>query len=288
MIELLERYTKRLEEPGSPHTVRLFQKTAYGWLLLNALYFLPIRTLIWGEYSMMMSAHPEQSISINLAYLLDHARHYTIPVYFLYITSIIASLLGFLGRLPRVLVFMGGWMLYYACIPAFNSSWLLYHIFAFYLIFIGHGKRGTVDAVVTNLAFTACRIQFILVYAIAGGYKLTGKTWLHGSSVWNALHLDHFTFPWVRDLLSPFKGLLKLFSWFGLSYQIIFPFLIWFKRFRRPLFIAGLCFHGFIAIAMRLPEFGFAMIAGYTLFFEDALSAKILAWFRLRRKPAAS
>lgn len=284
-MKLVDRYIRRMSaEVNAPSSVRLFTIAAYSMMLINAMYFFPIRDLIWGPYSIGITSHPEQSVSMNFAYILDHVRQFAIPAFYLYVLAIIASLFGWLKWLPRVLVFLLGWMLYYAFIPAFNSSFILYQLFAFYLI-PANSKASTVLGItLTNFAMLASKIQFIMVYALAGMFKLSGKTWLEGSSVYYALHLDHFTNPWIRDLLVGNKWLMYVANFFGLTYQLCFPLLIWFRKAKIPLFIAGILFHGFIAVSMRLPEFGLAMILGYTLYFTEELSQKVLWKLRLLKK----
>lgn len=283
-MKLLNTYIRFMStEVNSPSTVRLFTLAAYSVMLLNAVYFFPLRDLIWGPYSLGISSHPEQSVSMNFAYILDHVRVYAKPAFYLYIAAIIASLFGWLKWFPRLIVFLIGWMLYYAFIPAFNSSFILYQLFAFFLIPVDSKASSVWSVTLTNFAILACRIQFILVYALAGMYKLSGKTWLEGSSVYYALHLDHYTPTWLRDLLVGNKWVMYLGNYFGLIYQLSFPVLIWFRKAKVPLFIAGILFHGFIGAAMRLPEFGLAMIFGYTLFFDEGMSQKVLRKLRLSR-----
>ncbi|MDG1262781.1 MAG: HTTM domain-containing protein [Flavobacteriales bacterium] len=283
-MSLLHKFIAKMSaEVNAPATARLFRIAAYSWMLLNALYFFTIRDMLWGPYSIGMSAHPDQSVGINIAYVLDHVREYAVPAYFAYMAALVCCLVGWFKWIPKVVVFVVGWMLYYAFIPAFNSSYLLYQVFAFFLIGVDEKATSTFSIVLTNVGMLACRIQFLMVYALAGMFKLLGRTWLEGSSVYYALHLDHFTWPWLRDLLVSQKWLMLISNYFGLIYQLAFPLLIWFKKARVPLFIAGIAFHGFIGAAMRLPEFGLAMIFGYTLFFDEALSQKVLRKVRLAR-----
>lgn len=277
MIKRLDQYIAKWGQGNpEPNVARLFRLTAYGWMLLNALYFLPIRGHLWGELSVIMPFHPEQSLSVNMAYILDHRREWALPGFYLYILWVVLSMLGIGWRIPRVLVFLNGWLLYYGCLPVFNSSFLLYQVFSFFLIFFGKPDAKGVNAIFSYMALWACRIQFVMVYLLAGGYKLTGNTWIEGSSIWYALNLDYFTSQWLRDLLLDQNWFLYIGNYFGLVYQVAFPFLIWWKPARIPLFIAGILFHGFIGVAMSLPEFALAMILGYTLFFEEGLSKKIL------------
>jgi hypothetical protein len=134
----------------------------------------------------------------------------------------------------------------------------------------------------TNVAFWMCRIQFVLVYAEAAFYKWMGTTWLEGSAMHYAAQLDHFIRPGVASVFLKHRWLSMFFSFAGLAYQTAFPLLIWVRKARIPLLLAGVFFHGFIATAMKLPEFGTAMMVGYLLFIEEDSARKVLVLLRLK------
>lgn len=274
MIDRLARGTLQ------PNTLWLFRKLTYGWLLLNALFFSPIRNLFYGEEAVIMRTVPPPGLLQNLSHLLAMNRNYADEIAGLYLLSIVLSFAGILGRIPRIAVFLLGWQFYYANIFAMNSGYILFLLFSFFLIFTGSTKSQGVSSILSNLAMFAAKTQFLIVYALAGLYKLFGVMWVEGSALWYALHLEHFVSDrWSFLLEAPL--LLRGLSIFGMLYQLLFPLLVWFKRIKGPLFILGLLFHSFIAVAMQLPDFALAMVFGYSLFFPEEWSASIRRFFRL-------
>jgi hypothetical protein len=259
----------------APDTQQLFMRGSYLFLLLNALYFFPIRGLMWGEYAMIMPWNPGASPDLNLAYLLDHRRSWAIAGYYVYLGSLLLVQFRLRWVLPRMLVFLTGVMLYYACIPAFNAAMLLFNLFAFYMLFMAPHAEHPVRRMVGNFAFLACKIQVVMVYALAGGYKLSGDTWLEGSSIFYALQLDHYTSGWMADWLIEQRVLLVFFNYFGLIYQLGFPIAVFVKRLRGTWLVLGCVFHASIAIGMHLPDFGLGMMVAYLLFVSNTRSA---AW----------
>ena len=98
-----------------------------------------------------------------------------------------------------------------------------------------------------------------------------------------AAHLDHFVRKPVADFLSENRILSIVLTYSALAYQTAFPILVWFKKLRLPLLLVGIGFHGFIAIGMTLPEFGLAMIAGYTLFIKEETALKIVRKLKVKK-----
>lgn len=275
-MNAIQHSIDRLAAPlVNTNRIWLFKKVAYLWMLLNALYYLPVAEVFFGTEKLMMPYAAQPGLLNNITHLLAMNPEYGRLVYFGYIGAAFFSLIGIGWRIPRLFVFILGWMLYYGSLPTFNSALLLYQVFAFFLIFMGNGNATGSNAVLTRLSFVACQIQFLIVYLLAGGYKLAGQTWIEGSSLHFALHLDHFVTTAMRDALIGFEWPLRVLTIVGMTYQLVFPFLIWFKKLKWPLFAIGILFHGFIMVAMRLPDFGLAMIFGYTLFFTEAHSRNI-------------
>lgn len=256
-------------ELHAPETQALFQRVAYVFLLAHALFFAPIFPLLFGADSLLMSWNLGDSPGFNLAGLLDHQRHLALPAGLLYIVFLVLALFKRGGALVRFLVFLLGVMLYYAALPAFTASFILYNLFAAYLVFLNPKAKTELGIAFSNLAFAACKLQFVMVYALTGGYKLAGQTWMEGSALHHAIHLPQYTPLWMRDLLNPWPRITQFLSWFGMGYQLAFPFLVWVKRIKTPFLLAGVLFHLYIAVAMRLPEFGLGMIMAYSLFFDE-------------------
>jgi hypothetical protein len=256
----------------APQTQQLFMRGSYLFLLLNALYFFPIRDLMWGEYAMIMPWNPGATPGLNLAYLLDHRRSWAVGGYFVYLGSLLVVQFRLHWLVPRIVVFILGLMLYYSCIPAFNAAMLLFNLFAFYMLFMTPNASHPLQKMVSNFGFLACKIQVVMVYALAGGYKLSGYTWLQGSSIFYALQLDHYSTNWMADVLIDQRALLVVFNYFGLVYQLGFPIAVFVRRIRGTWLILGCIFHASIAIGMQLPDFGIGMMVAYLLFVSNARS----------------
>lgn len=256
-------------ELKSPETQVLFRRVAYAFLLGHALFFTPVFPLLFGPDSVLMSWNLGDSPGFSLAGLLDHKRHLAMPSGLLYLVCLLLALFDWGGAFVRFLVFLLGVMLYYAALPAFTAVFILYNLFAAYLVFLNPKARTALGIAFSNLAFAACKLQFVMVYALTGGYKLAGHTWIEGSALHHAIHLPQYTPLWMRSLMDPWPRVMQFLSWFGMGYQLAFPFFVWIKRIKTPFLLAGVLFHLYIAVAMRLPEFGMGMIMAYSLFFDQ-------------------
>lgn len=266
-----------------PAVIWLFHKVIYTWMLVHALYLIPLHSILWGHTAWQMPTVVDAGFVANMVFWLNYHPEHGSLVWWVYLVSVGLSLSGLFGVLPRVLVFVSGQLLLYSANYAFNSGFYLMQFFGFFLIAASPFSRHWFRISLTNIGFWACRIQFVLVYAEAAFYKWRGETWLNGSSMYYVAHLDHFVRKPVADFLLQQRWLLIAMTYLGLAYQTVFPLLIWFKKLRLPLLLAGVGFHGFIAIGMTLPEFGLAMIAGYTLFIKEETAMKIVKKLKVKK-----
>lgn len=261
----------------SAATQRLFARSIFLFLLLDYLYLWPVRSLIWGNDSLLKPVqHADEGLA-NIVAVLDHERAFALPAYYLMLLASLWCLFAFRGhRLMRLVVFALSLLLYYAAMPVFNASLLLFHLFVFFSLGMDEDARTPERRLVSNVAFAAARFQLVLVYAVAAGYKWSGTMWTDGSAVYYALMLDRYDALGIGQWLSGQWSLLAGFTYLGLAYQTAFPLLIWFKRFRTVLLVAAVAFHGFIAVALNLPDFGIAMIFAYTVFLPNRYAERIL------------
>lgn len=270
---LLRRWSETLH---SPATQRLFLRCVFLFLFIDYAFLWPIRGLIWGDASLLKPVQQPDEWMSNLVAILDHERVWALPAYYFLLLSTLWCALGLRGdRILRPMVFMVSTLLYYAAMPVFNASLLLFHLFAFFSIGMDLRANTPTRRLISNVAFLACRIQLVLVYAVAAGYKWSGTMWADGSAVYYALMLDRYDGVGMGEWLTGHWKLLALMSFAGLAYQTAFPLLIWWKRLRIPLLLAAVGFHGFIAVVLNLPDFGLAMILAYTVFLPDGMAAKL-------------
>jgi hypothetical protein len=269
-----------------PNTIRLFKAAVYFWLLCMSIYLWPIRDLLWGVDSLNMPAIQKQGLVNNFIFKLTYVPGLAGTVWFIHFGSLILAMCNLLKWIPRVAVVITGWMLYYAAIPVYNAGFLLFMLFATYAVVMEPASSSRSKKLLTNLGYIACIVQFLLVYMIASGYKLSGSTWIEGSSIFYTLFMDHFVSAGARNMLSDQKWLLLILNYAGLFYQLTFPFLVWWRRIKYPLLLAGIIFHGTIAFGLGLYDFGSAMVFGYILFLEDRHARKVLEILKLKSRRA--
>lgn len=260
----------------------LFEKLLYLWFIIEALWFFNIRGMLWGTDSFFMIPQHSQGVLNNLYYFLIYNRGYADLIYFTHIAAAVLALFGWFRWIPKFIVYLTGYMMFYAAWPAYNGGFMLCLLYSFFLMFSYVKSKKTFWIVLSNLALVACMVQLCLVYSEAAVYKMTGVTWWNGDSIWRGLHFDEYSGPWIRNLLLDQTILLIFFNIIAFAYQSLFVFIVWFKKLKYPVLIIGLIFHLFIAFFMNIPDFGFAMIIGYALFIDESLSAKILSLVRIK------
>lgn len=129
--------------------------------------------------------------------------------------------------------------------------------------------------ILSNLGLYAGRTIVCLLYFIAACYKLSGENWLNGNAFEYVILVDEFSLPALKSFFLSNQWIMIIANYFGLTYQVLFPFIIWFKKIKIPLLIAGAFFHLSIIFLHGLPGFGFVMICSYLLFLSNHQAIKL-------------
>ena len=282
MKRLWKKWEKFLSaQPLDADRIWLFERVLYLWFLFQMMYFGPVHELLWGAGSLMNRPSWPGGAVQSVYYFLLYNRSYDTLVLGVHLVAILFALFGCGRWIPKALVYLTGFMLYYAAWPVYNGGSMLMLMYAFYAIFIRHQAEHPARQVVSNLAVLACRAQLILVYALAAVYKWMGSDWLNGTALHKALHLDAYARDWPKEWLTD-PTLLMGMTYLALIYQTLFPALIGWKPAGKYLLWAGLFFHGFIFLVMRIPDFALAMLAGYVLFLGGDWPLRIRRFARHR------
>ena len=101
------------------------------------------------------------------------------------------------------------------------------------------------------------------------------------------LNVEAFRLPWMASMVAENGFMLQLATWVVLGYQLAFPVLVWFKKLRWPVLLMGTGMHLFIAFAMGLMDFGFAMLVAYVIFYPNSYARKLLLRLRVQHAGAA-
>jgi hypothetical protein len=114
---------------------------------------------------------------------------------------------------------------------------------------------------------------------VASYYKLQGTSWADGTAFYYVLYNDLYTHPTFTNLFIDNTFVIKSISWFTLLFQLFFPVLVWIKRTKNIMLLAGVFLHIMIAWVMGIVDFGVIMILMYTLFNSENFNNKIMAFF---------
>lgn len=253
------------------NTIWLFKAAIYFWLLVNTLFLWPIAHEIWGAESYIIPIEYPRTAFSKLYFILANPNY---ADYYPWVMGVqVISILGwFTGRWRRVfsvLIYVSTALLFSVADAYTTGGHYLVVLFAFYFVFMSEKTGGPVQNALSNLFLFACKVQLAIVYLFAGLYKIHGEHWLAGDAVYLVLNIREFSHPWVREWLLPHPVLLKMASWIGLGYQLLFPFFIWIESLKWRLLFVGIGFHLFIALTVGLPDFGFLMILSYAMFVSD-------------------
>jgi len=125
----------------------------------------------------------------------------------------------------------------------------------------------TLNITVSNFAVWAARFQVIILYVTASYFKLFDETWLNGTAFYYVLYSDTYSHPWFKYLFMSSSFFIHAITWGALSFQLLFPVLVWFKQTKIPILIAGVLLHVLIIFVMGLTDFGIIMLIMYLLFY---------------------
>jgi hypothetical protein len=135
--------------------------------------------------------------------------------------------------------------------------------------------NNQVKMVVHNLGVLLVMIQICLVYFFAAFAKLTDQSWLSGNAVYFTSQINHYSLPFILNNLSGLGFLFKLLNYLVITYQILFPFVVWIKKIKKPFIVVGIVMHLYIAFVMGLVSFGLIMIIPYIFFWPGNKSTSI-------------
>ena len=153
---------------------------------------------------------------------------------------------------------------------------LLYLIFAdSYQYFVVVKKKNVDDDrrklanLVSNLAAVSLMLQLCTAYFLSGLDKLNDTYWLNGEGTYYALSMERFIGTPLNKYIVQYKWINLVSNYATLAFELFFPLLIWIKKFRKPLLIAGLIFHLSIYIFMMLYGFEIVFILMLGLFLPN-------------------
>ncbi len=261
-----------------PNNIALFRKAIYCFILLFTCLQFPYLQNLYGPNSLLPIHFYDGNKGLQLLNILSHAKF--APYYLFFVSGLLAScLIAFFVKQQQILALLVYFFyanLYHRSIVIQNGGGDLLHIQLLYLIFmnenageIASSNRRIVTTALSNFAFTAARLQVIIVYLVSAIYKLKGSQWISGDALQIVLLSTTYGVNFLTSTLVNFPVVFKIITWCVLLFQLLFPILVWIRNVKTGLFIFGVSMHLAIVFWMRIPDFGILMIWMYLLFCTD-------------------
>jgi hypothetical protein len=268
-------------------------RIAFGLLSLSNVAWVALNLERWfseGGVTMMRLGHPRSSI---FGFAPDASWMGWLHAGGLGLGSLLL-ILGLFPRLGAFLVFLLHTSLQHRTPMILNSGDRLFAIIAFLAMFapLGHrfgleslwrARRGRPAPPATLVGQRLIQIQIAYVYANTSISKAMNERWIHGRAMRDVLASPVFA-EWPTWI--DFWPLVFAMTWGALAFELSFPTLVWFRRFRPWLLLAGVGFHLMIDVLMIIPMFSWIMIVSYAAFLDDDLVRRALARLGIARPPA--
>jgi len=268
-------------------TIRLFKTAVYGILLLNTIFLIPISEDLWGTQSLILPLDYPSTPLYHLYFILmnNWAANYYPAVMAVQAGAILGWFLSKGQRMMGVLIYLSTAMLFTSAHLYVAGGHTLMKILLFYMMLIPDRPKSSLGNAMANLFLLACKVQLAIVYGFAAIFKLHGTYWTNGEALYYVMNIREFSHPVLQELLLTHPAVLKVGTWIGFGYQLLFPILVWFRWTKIPLLLVGIFFHLFIGFGMGLPDFGLFMVMCYTMFINDHRAQN---WLRLVNWPVHS
>lgn len=130
---------------------------------------------------------------------------------------------------------------------------------------------------ITNLAAFSIILHLCLAYFVSGIFKLHSDVWFNGVASYYTLSLERFQGTPFNNQLAQSGYFVTLTTYGTLFLELYFPVLIWIKKIRYPLLIAGILLHLSIFSLMMIYDFQFVFIMVYCLFLSNKEWETLLA-----------
>ncbi|MGI8429793.1 MAG: HTTM domain-containing protein [Solirubrobacteraceae bacterium] len=216
--------------------------------------------------------------------------------------SCLALTIGYQTRLAAVLVFVGILSLERRDPYVFNTGDSLVRLIAFYLMLAPAGAALSLDRWRANRerfwecpprapwALRLMQIQLSILYLAGLWIKVQGTTWNDGTAVSYSMRVSDLTrFP-LPGFLTHSMLLANVMTFGTLALELSIPILVWSRRLRPWVLLAGVCLHLGIEYSIRVGFFSAAMLTLYVSFLDPKwAAARLLALRdagRRRRSPA--
>lgn len=280
-FEAWNRFFLREESPVPLGAFRI----AYGLAVMATLLLLKPDWLAWyGPHAWMSigTMHElEPGPRLNLFTVLPQENAWISAFFWVFLASAAMLAAGFLSRFNSIVVYVCLASIQQRNLYVLHGGDTFLRVAGFFLMFAPAGaalsvdrwlrvRRGQEPASPRPRSVWAQRmiqLELSFLYLTTVLWKLQGTPWLKGAAlfyVYHVLELQRFPVPdWMLD-----PKMLRLGTWYGLALEFSLGALIWIKRLRYKLLLAGVIFHLWLEYSLNIPMFQWDILTAYLLFVD--------------------
>jgi hypothetical protein len=137
------------------------------------------------------------------------------------------------------------------------------------------GKLRDAVVLVHNAAMVAIAAQLSIIYFWSGFYKIQGDRWADGTAIYYVMRVNEFALPGISNHIYEHGYLMLALAYATIILQMSFPFLMWNRWCKVPLFLGMMGFHVGIAVFMGLLYFSLTLIVVDLAILPDELIARV-------------
>lgn len=203
-------------------------------------------------------------------------REYISVFFALYALSLVVWILGIGRNFISALVFLFFLLEYFLIQPYAVWGDEILRVSLFYFIFInsffvlGINRHKGETSIISKWAVYAIMAHLCYIYVSNAYFKIQNIEWQSGYAIAyflkSAEGLDVFG---INEIFMKSSLFIKISTWLILIFQIIFPFLVWFKKIRIPLLIFGIITHFFMGFVLQAYKFEMIVMLHFAFFITD-------------------
>ncbi len=209
---------------------------------------------------------------------------YTYLIFLICFTSALFVTIGYMYRYAIILLFLSFTYIELMDKTTYLNHYYLISCISFLMIFLPSATYFAIDSrkniKIPRWTIDSLKFLIIIVYIYAGLAKINSDWLLHAQPLKIWLRAK-YTIPIIGESLLQKNFSYYLFSWGGMIYDCIIPFLLLYKRTRYFAFFMVIAFH--IMTRILFPPIGmfpYIMIFSCIIFFDSVLHKKILDFIR--------
>jgi hypothetical protein len=236
-----------------------------------------------GVLSEQSAARLAPGIRVNLVPLLPSGDVWLFLFFAAYLLAAVCLTIGLSTRTAATAVWLGLVSLHHRNPLILNSGDTFLRIAAFWLIFSPAGRALSIDSWRAGAAVPTAepwaqrmiQIQVSTLYATTVWLKLSGADWIDGTAVYWVTRLPEFArfpVPYIFDHMWTIRAL----TWGTLVVELALASLVWVRRFRPWVLLAGVLFHLAIEWSMVLAMMQWVLIGAYAVFLEKEQVLRLL------------